>query len=255
MEVPDPTRELKKIKATDSSLKATEEVASIRHIQTSEEQAESEAKQYVNLIIRCDVLGSLEAILGMFDKIHHDQVGVKVVQKGLGNITDADILSAEATHAIVICFNVRPTTTAEELAREKNVEIRKYQIIYKLFEAILEDLQKLLPSQTKLTEIGTFGVLKNFRKMDHGWIIGGRVKKGMLVPKAKLRLSRGGEYIGEGMIESLQLGRGELKDAHEGHEIGLSYRGKIKPEEGDVLEAYTEETTAQKLKIEGIRLR
>jgi len=255
MEVPDPAQELKKIKATDSSLKATEEVASIRHIQTTQEQAESESKKSVHVIIRSDVLGSLEAILGMLDKIHHDQVGVKVVQKGLGNITDADILSAEATHAIVIGFNVRPTTTAEGLAREKNVEIRKYQIIYKLFEAILDDLQKLLPSQTTLTEIGTFGVLKNFRKMDHGWIVGGRVKKGLLVPKAKLRLSRNGEYIGEGMIEGMQLGKSEMKEAREGQEIGLSYRGKIKPEEGDILEAYTEESAAQILKIEGIRLR
>ncbi|MBI5369631.1 translation initiation factor IF-2 [Candidatus Uhrbacteria bacterium] len=255
MDVPDPSEELKRIRATDSSMKATEEVASIRHTQPTEESEGHEAKQMINLIIRCDVLGSLEAILGMLDKIQHEQVGVKVTQKGLGNITDADILSAEATHAIIIGFNVHPTTTAEELARDKKVEIRQYAIIYKLFEAIIEDLQKLLPSQTELTERGTFGVMKNFRRTDSGWIIGGRVKKGVIAPGAKLRLSRGGEYIGEGQIEKIQLGKSTLKEATEGQEIGMNYKGRIKPEEGDLLEAYTEEVKKQHLKIAGIHLR
>ncbi|MBI4714298.1 translation initiation factor IF-2 [Candidatus Uhrbacteria bacterium] len=257
MEVPEKGKELKKIKSTDSSFKATEEVASIRHIQTHNETSETieNGKKVINLIIRADVLGSLEAILGMLDKIQHEQVGVKVVQKGLGNITDVDVSSAEGTHAIIIGFNVHPTTTAEQLARDKHIEIRQYQIIYKLFEAILADMQKLLPSEQVFTELGTFGVLKNFHKNDHGWIVGGRVKKGVLKPGAKLRLSRNGEYIGEGIVESLQLGKSEMKEAKEGQEIGLSYKGKIKPEEGDILEAYIEENIAQKLKIEGIRLR
>lgn len=256
MEVPEVGTELKRIKATDSSHRATEEVAAIKHAQPSSDSSDTqESKQYLHVIIRCDVLGSLEAILGMLDKIHHEQVGVKIVQKGLGNITDADVNNAEATHAVVIGFNVRPTTTAEELARDKNVEIRQYQIIYKLFEDVMGSLQKMLPSETILTELGTFGVLKNFRKTDRGWIVGGRVKKGVLSAGAKLRLSRGGEYIGEGWIEKLQLGKAEMKQATEGQEIGLDYRGKIKPEEGDVLEAYQEEVKSQKLKIEGINLR
>ncbi len=256
MEVPEPGTELKRIKSTDSSFKATDELASIRHVQQAEESDETHTeKKTINFIIRCDVLGSLEAILGMLDKIKHDQVGVKIVQKGLGNITDADINSAEATHAIIIGFNVRPTSTAESLARDKKIEIRLYQIIYKLFEKIMEDLQTLLPSETILTERGTFGVLKNFRKTDSGWIIGGRVKTGVLTPGCKLRLSRNAEYIGEGWIEKLQLGKSMMKEATEGQEIGLNYKGKIKPEEGDVLEAYTEEIKTQKLKIAGIHLR
>ncbi len=256
MEVPQKETELKRIKSTDSTHRATEEVAAIKHMQPNSDSGDTqEDKHYLNLIIRCDVLGSLEAILGMLDKIHHEQVGVKIVQKGLGNITDVDVSNAEGTHAIIIGFNVRPTTTAEELAREKNVEIREYQIIYKLFEDVMGSLQKMLPSETIVQEAGTFGVLKNFRKTDHGWIVGGRVKKGVLTPGAKLRLSRNGEYIGEGRIEKMQLGKADLKQATEGQEIGFDYRGKIKPEEGDILEAYTEETKSQKLKIEGVNLR
>lgn len=256
MEVPESEKVLKRIKATDSSYRATEEVASIRQLQHKEDSDDTtDGKQVMNLLIRADVLGSLEAILGMLDKLHHEQVGVKVVQKGLGNITDADVLSAEATSAVVIGFNVHPTTTAEELAREKNVEIREHQIIYKLFEQIIADLQKMLPSETVFTEQGTFGVLKNFRKSDHGWIIGGRVKTGTIAAGMKLRIKRGEGYVGEGSLEKVQLGKSQMKEAKEGQEVGLDYRGKVKPEDGDILEAYTEETKSQRLKIEGINLR
>ncbi|NQV90119.1 translation initiation factor IF-2 [Candidatus Uhrbacteria bacterium] len=259
MEVPENIKDLKKMKSTDSSMKATEEVASIRHIGNQETEETEEGgenkKQIVNLIIRADVLGSLEAILGMLDKIKHDQVGVKVVQKGLGNITDTDINTAEATGSIVIGFNVRPGGGALELSRDKKVEMREYKIIYKLFEDVLEELKKRLPAETILVEQGRFGVLKNFKKIDGGWIIGGTVKVSKITRNAKLRLLRDGEYIGEGSVLSLQLGRAELKEVQAGQEVGLSYKGKVKPEEGDVLEAYTEKRIHNELNIEGISLR
>ena len=257
MEVPVDVKELKKMKSTDSSLKATEGVASIRHVtkSTDEEQEAEEGKQIVNLVIRADVLGSLEAILGMLDKIKHDQVGVKVVQKGLGNITDADINTAAGAGAIVIGFNVRPSGGAEELARDKEVDLREYKIIYKLFEDVIEELKNRLPADTVIEEQGRFEVVKNFKKMDEGWIIGGRVKADKIHKGAKLRLSRNGEYIGEGSILSLQLGRAELKVAQAGQEIGMSYKGKVKPEEGDQIEAYTENRITKELKIEGVNLR
>ncbi|HLD20581.1 MAG TPA: translation initiation factor IF-2 [Patescibacteria group bacterium] len=257
MEVPLDVKELKKMKSTDSSLKATEGVASIRHVvkSTDEDQETEEGKQIVNLIIRADVLGSLEAILGMLDKIKHDQVGVKVVQKGLGNITDADINTAAGAGAIVIGFNVRPSGGAEELARDKELDLREYKIIYKLFEDVLEELKNRLPADTIIEEQGRFEVVKNFKKMDEGWIIGGRVKADKIHKGAKLRLSRNGEYIGEGSILSLQLGRAELKVAQAGQEIGMSYKGKVKPEEGDQIEAYSENRITKELKIEGVHLR
>lgn len=256
MEVPTDAKALKRIKSTDSSMMAIEEVAFIHHAPMSESEAEAEQKKRVlPLIIRADVLGSLEAILGLLDKIHHEDVGVKVVKKGLGNITDSDISDAEAGGALVIGFNVRPVTSAAELAREKNVTIRQYEIIYKLFEEVIEELKKLLPSELLFTELGSFEVMKVFRKIDHGWIIGGWVKKSKITPKAKLRLSRNGEYIGEGEALSFQLGPAEMKEAQPGQECGMSYKGKIKPEEGDILEAYTEQKIMKELKIEGIHLR
>jgi translation initiation factor IF-2 len=255
MEVPENPKDLKRIKSTDVSTKATEAIASIRNVRPSQDEDEDNKKQILKLIIRADMLGSLEAILGMLDKIKHDDVGVKVVQKGLGNITESDIASAEAGKAIIIGFNTRPSQTAKSMSRDKDVDIRQYTIIYKLFEDVIEELKKLLPSETILTEQGGFEVLKTFRKMDGGWIIGGKVKKEKIHPKSKVRLSRGEEYVGEGEIISLQLGRAELKVGIPGQEIGMSYKGKVKPEEGDILETYTEERVARELTLEGIDLR
>jgi len=255
MEVPENAKDLKRIKSTDSSMKATEEVASIRHISKDEDSEEEGGKAMLNLMIRADVLGSLEAILGMLDKIKHDEVGVKVIQRGLGNITDVDVNTAEASKAILIGFNVQTTNSAEELARDKDVDVREYSIIYKLFEDVLDELKKRLPAEEILNEQGQFEVMKNFKKTDGGWIIGGRVKGDKILPGAQLRLSRNGEYVSEGKIKSLQLGQATLKAGQVGQECGMQYLGKVKPEEGDILEAYTQERKIKEFKIEGIELR
>lgn len=255
MEVPENFKDLKKMKATDASNQATEDVAAIKHTDTAEDEEEGEGKKYVNLIIRSDVLGSLEAILGMLDTIKHEDVGVKVVQRGLGNITDTDVLNAEAGHAILIGFNVNMTVTAEDLARDKNVPFRIYNVIYKMFDDVLNDLEVLLPSETILTEAGKLEILANFRKSDKGWIVGGRVLDGKLVSGLKLRVKRGEEYIGEGVIGELQLGRQVVKDAKAGQECGLQYQGKTKLEVGDILEAYSQEKKTRKLVIKGVSKR
>ncbi len=257
LEVPENAKDLKKVKSTDVSRKATEEVASIKSLQkkeTDEDGGEKE-KAILNLIIRSDVLGSLEAILGMLDKIKHDDVGVKVTQKGLGNLTESDVASAEASGAVLIGFNVVPTASAEEQARDKEIEIKEFKIIYKLFEYVIDELQDRLPSETILTEMGKFEILKNFKKTDDGWVVGGRVKEQKIKPKTKVRVLRGEEYVGEGEIKSLQLGRSEIKVGQAGQEIGMLYKGKVKPEEGDIFETYTEEKKARELKIDGIELR
>jgi len=253
MEVPQDASVLKKLKSTDFSSQATEEVATIKKV--TPESTEESNKKYLNLLIRADVLGSLEAILGMLDRLEHEDVGVKVVQRGLGNITEADIASAEADHSLVIGFNVMPTPTAEEMARDKGVEIVQFQIIYKLFEDVLDRLQKILPSETTITELGKLEILANFRHMDRGWIVGGKVIDGKIIPKSKVRLSRGGVYVGEGEVGTLQIGRSEIKEARQGQECGMNYTGKVKPEVGDMMEVYAEEKIAKKLVIKGVSKR
>ena len=180
MEVPQDVHELKKVRATDISSKATEEVASIRHLVKEGEEGEKE-RQSLNVIIRTDVLGSLEAILGMFDTIKHPDLSISVNSRGLGNITDSDILNAQAGHAIIYGFNLRPTSTAEQLARDKKVSLRLFKVIYKLFDDVLSELQKLLPSETVVTEVGKGEILAVFRKAEDGWIVGVKVKEGKIV--------------------------------------------------------------------------
>jgi len=251
MEVaPDPSV-LRKLKSTETAALATEEVASLKAAPPAEDQ-EGGGQNVLNLIVRADVLGSLEAILGMLDTIKHELVGVKVIAKGLGHVTDADVLNAEASKALILGFNVRTNAAAEGLARDKNVDIRTYNVIYRLFDDVLTELRKLLPSETIRTEVGTAEVLANFRKAEDGWIIGGRVKAGKLLPKAKLRMKRGESYVGEGEIAALQIGRSEVKEAFGGQECGLRFKGKVKPEVGDLLEAYVEERIARDLVIEGV---
>ncbi|MBI4598725.1 translation initiation factor IF-2 [Candidatus Uhrbacteria bacterium] len=258
LEVPEDPSALKRLKAT-RPVQAVEEVAAIKHgapsshAETGEE--EGKKKHFIPLIIRADVLGSLEAILGMFDTLQHEEVGVQVVAKGLGNITESDISTAEATKAKILGFNVRPTTTAEELAREKEVDIRQYSVIYKLFEDLLADLQKLLPSETFITELGHAEILANFRKMDEGWIVGAKVREGKFKAKAKLRILRGTEIIGEGEVITVQTGKTEAKDVKAGQECGIRYKGRTKAEPGDVFEAYVEEVKGRLLEIKGIRAR
>jgi len=252
IEVPADVAALKKLKIKPA--RAVEQIASIKHT-TQQIEGESGTKQNCKIVLRADMLGSLEAILGMLDTIHHPEVGVEVVSKGLGHITESDILSAEATGAIVIGFNARPTTTAEELARDKEITIREYTIIYKLFEDILTDLQKLLPSETIITEIGKAEVLANFKKTEKGWVVGLKVRDGKIKPKAKIRIWRGEQVIGEGEVLTVQIGRGEVKDAKAGQECGVGYKGKTKAEIGDLFDFYVEETKGRLLKLKGIEAR
>lgn len=252
LEVPENEGRLKEMKAKPV-VKAVEEMATMK--QTVAAVEDSSGKKMRQVIIRADVLGSLEAILGMLDTIQHPEVGVGVVGKGLGHINESDVLNAEATGGVVLGFNAHPTATAEELARDKNVVIREYSIIYKLFEDLLVDLQQLLPSETIVTDIGKAEVLANFHKTDNGWVVGLRVKDGKIKAKTKMRLFRNNEILSEGEVLSVQIGRGEVKDAKAGQECGMSYKGKVKAEPGDILEFYTEEIKNRLLEIKGIRAR
>lgn len=254
LEVPEDPKSLKKIKSTDSSREATEGVATIRPRNTSESVGDEEKKMF-NMVLRADVLGSLEAILGMLDKVKHESVGVKVVAKGLGNVTDADIVNAEAAGATVFAFNTRPTTTAQALARDKKVVIHEHSIIYKLFDEVLEGVKALLPAETIIEEIGTAQILALFKKTDKGWIVGGKVKKGVVKIGAKVRLARGHEYIGEGEIISLQAGKVTVKDVLAGQEFGCEISGRNKPEIDDLMELYTEDRNIPEFVIEGIDAR
>lgn len=253
MEIPEDPEALDKLRTQPSKRAGIEELT-VKHAAKKEEgEGGAEQKVMLNLVVKSDVLGSLEAILGMLEKVNNPYVGIDVVGKGLGNVTDADVLRADATKATILAFSVKAPPQVEELSRTKGVAIEEYTVIYRLFEAVVEKLKKLMPAEKVNTELGSAEVLALFRKTEKGVVLGCRVKKGKLVPGAMLRILRNGQIIGEGRIEALQSGRSVVSDVLAGQECGVSFIGKAKAEVGDIVEAYKEEMQARTLAVESTK--
>ncbi len=254
LEVPENIKELKKVKVKPVRAAVYEEIASAKVAPV--EEVEDRKKPTLNIIIKADVQGSLEAVLGMVEKVQKNpDVDVNVISKGLGEITEAEVMNAEAGNAVIYGFSTKPSTTAAELARDKNVEIAEFTVIYKLFEDLLERIEKIMPMETIVTELGKIEVLANFKKTDNGWIIGGKVIDGKVVSDAKLRVMRDGEIIGEVNILILQANKQNTTEVLKDQECGIQYKGKTKVDVGDTLEVYTEEIKQRKLEIEGVSKR
>ncbi len=204
-------------------------------------------KKFLNIVVKADVLGSLEAIVGSLDKIRHDEVGVKIVGKGLGNINDDDVKKAMASDATVIGFKVNPAGNADEMMRDNQVPFIRYDVIYDLINWVKEELEKLLDQEKIVTEIGNLKVLAIFRTDKGAMTIGGRVEEGKLKKDCFARVKRNKEIIGTGKIISCQSGAQQVKEVPGGSECGLRFEGKTRIEVDDVLEFYTEESKVRKI--------
>jgi len=249
LEVPADHTSLEDVRIQEKRKTSAEGVGA-KTMKASEEGKEGEdTKVFLNVMVKADVLGSLEAIVGMIEKIENPHVGVKIIGKGLGNVTEADILRAEAGQAVILAFSVKAMPTAEDLARTKNVDIESHTVIYRIFENVVERLKKLIPSEKIHTELGTGEVLALFKKTEKGLILGVKVKRGKLIPGAVVRIMRGDKIVGEGKIEALQSGKSSVKDVVAGQDCGLSFQGKTKVEVGDTIEAYQEELQARTLAV------
>ena len=257
LEVPENPKDLEKLKSQPNRKSSVDEmtVRKTKSADNGEESGSSERTQKVmlNLIVRADVLGSLEAILGMMEKIDSPYVGVKIVSKGLGYITESDILNADATGAMLIAFNVKPSTAASVLARDKGVDVFQYNVIYKLFEEVVEKLRVLIPAELIYTELGSISILAVFQKSPKGMIVGGQVNKGRVELGATARVMREYKIIAEGKIGSLQEGKMDVKFVEQGNQCGMEFVGKAKIEVGDILEIYKEEEHARVLNVAGAK--
>ncbi len=238
---------LEELKESTSRRSGVEQISTVA--QKTQDAEDGSDKPTLHLIIKADVLGSLEAVIGMIEKIQNPHVAVKIVGKGLGNVSDADIGRAEASHAVVMAFNVKMGMGVEDLARTKHIRIEEHSIIYKLFESVVEHLKKLLPSEKVYSELGMGEVLALFRKTDKGVVLGVKVKKGKIIPGATVRIMRGGSIIGEGKTDAVQVGKTVVKDVVAGQECGVSFVGKTKVEIGDAIEVYQEELQARTLVV------
>lgn len=208
---------------------------------------ETPSKKVLNVLIKADVLGSLEAIIGSLEKIKHEEVAIKIVGKGLGNITLDDVNKAEAGNAEIVGFHVNLIGNAEEVLREKNKEFRRFEIIYDLINWVKDELEKLLEHEKIVTEVGNLKVLAIFRVEKNTITLGGRVEDGKAKKDCLARVKRDGEIVGTGKITNCQSGKQDVKEISSGSEGGLRFEGKTKVEVGDVLEFYTEESKARKI--------
>lgn len=208
---------------------------------------EEEGKKYLNVVVKADVLGSLEAVCASLEKLKNEEIGVKVVGKGLGNIMADDVSLAETTGAIVYGFNVNTTPLANEMMQNTGVRFEQFRIIYDLIDNVKEHLEKMLNPELIITELGIFKVLAIFRTDRNSMIVGGRVEQGKLTRDCLVRVKRDKEIIGKGKLSKLQISKQEMSEVPDGSECGIQFDGKLKLEEGDVLEAYKEEKKEKKL--------
>jgi translation initiation factor IF-2 len=202
------------------------------------EQIQEGAVQDLNLVLKGDVVGSVEAALSELQKIQHPEVRVNVIHQGVGGITENDIMLASASNAMVVGFNVRPNAEARLLADREGVEIRTYRVIYQLTEDIEQALVGMLkPVRTEET-IGEVEVRALFRVSRLGTIAGSYVTNGQVRRGANVRVVRDGTVIHETRIAQLKRFKDDVREVEEGFECGILLDGFNDVKEGDVLEIY-----------------
>jgi len=201
-------------------------------------QVSEGAVRELNLVIKGDVQGSVEAAVSELDKIKSDEVAVRVIHTGVGGITESDVMLAAASKAIVVGFNVRPNVEAKGLAEREGVDIRTYKVIYQLTEDIEKALVGMLTPDIVEEVTGTAEVRQLFKASRVGTIAGCMVTSGTIGRGSSARLLRSGVVVWEGELDSLRHLKDEVKEVKEGFECGIVLKGYSDLEEGDVIEAF-----------------
>jgi translation initiation factor IF-2 len=201
----------------------------------------------LNLIIRADVRGSIEAILKELSKLQHPEVKIKILQATVGGITAADVTLADASDAVIIGFNVIPDEAARALSDERQVEIRRYDIIYKVSDDIKLLLEGKLKPEQQVVELGSAVVLKTFDISRSGMIAGCRVLRGTIERGCRMRVSRDNRVIGEYALDSLRREKDDVREVRQGMECGIKLAGYNDIKEGDVLESFKIQEVARTL--------
>jgi translation initiation factor IF-2 len=202
------------------------------------EQLQSGAVQDLNIVLKADVQGSVEAIVGELAKIQHPEVRVNVIHTGVGGITENDVNLAAASNAMVIGFNVRPSSEARQLAERQGIEIRQYRVIYELTQQIEQALVGMLSPVETEAVIGEVEVRALFRVSRLGTIAGSMVTSGVVRRGANVRIFREGTRIHETTVAQLKRFKDDVREVTEGFECGILLDGFNDLREGDVFEVY-----------------
>ena len=194
--------------------------------------------QTLNIILRADVRGSIEAIQKELGKLEHPEVRVKVLQATVGGITGADVTLADASDAIIMGFNVVPDENARQLAEAKGVQIRRYEVIYKITEDLKAALEGLLKPEQREVDLGRALVQQTFKISRVGTAAGCRVLSGTIARDGRARVIRDNTIIGDYPIDTLRREKNDTKEVREGMECGIKLSGFNDIKEGDLFEVY-----------------
>ena len=201
----------------------------------------------LNLILRADVRGSIEAILKELQKLDHPEVKIRVLQATVGGVTEADVQLADASDAVIIGFNVVPDERARSLAEDLGVQVRRYEIIYQVTDDLRKALEGMLAPEKREATLGRAMVQRTYSISRLGVIAGCRVISGVIARNGRLRIIRDSRIVGEYGIESLKREKDDAREVRDGLECGIKLAGFNDIKEGDILECYRVEEVARTL--------
>jgi len=201
----------------------------------------------LKIVLKGDVDGSVEALSESLGKLGSEEVQVRIIRQAVGQITESDVLLAAASGAIIVGFHVRPDARARELAGREKVEIRLYEIIYKVVEEVKQALEGMLKPEIREVVLGAAEVRQVFKLSKSGTVAGCMVSSGTMPRTAKVRLLRDGIIVWNGRIGSLRRFKEDVREVATGFECGIALDGMNDLKVGDVIEAYTVEELARTL--------
>jgi len=201
----------------------------------------------LNVILKSDVQGSLEAVQQILSEIKSAEVAVNYIATGVGNTTESEVRLAQSANAVIFGFNVETTPVAKRMAETAKVEIKNYKIIYELVTDIKNRLTEMLPLEIERADFGKMKVLAIFKTGKKDMIIGGRVISGTISNSSLIEVIREENSIGKGRLSNLQQNKVNVDEVTNGNECGITFDGETKIKEGDILLSYKEESKKKTL--------
>jgi translation initiation factor IF-2 len=233
-------REARDILSQKEQIRRDGAVSSARKITLEElySQLSSDEKPHLNLLVKCDVQGSAEALCDALEKIGNEEVGITILHKGVGRIAESDVMLASASKAIIIGFNVRPDANAKKIADDEGVQIRLYDIIYDVIDDVKAALEGLLTPIKREHILGQAEIREIFKVPKAGKIAGCYVTEGIVRRNASVRLIRGGVVIWNGTLANLRRFKDEAREVAAGYECGINLGSFQDIQEKDIIEVF-----------------
>jgi translation initiation factor IF-2 len=239
--------DLKSAKAVQKDLGAGGNGVKKFDSQTILKSIEDQNMNWLNIILKTDVQGSLEAINQILETIKSKEVGINFVKQGVGDITESDVKLGQTSGAVIFGFNSLPTTVAKRLAEMNSIEIKTYRVIYELIEDIKKRLEGMLGEDIVRTDLGKLKVLAVFKTGKGDMIVGGKVANGKMVNGENIEVVRDEKVIGRGKLSNLQQNKVNVDEVKQGLECGITFVGDAKIKEDDTLVCFHEEMVKKTL--------